>query len=854
MWKLELTGIIVHFFLLISVFDIYLQQEVYRGQTQNCTNIPLAKRLILITFDGIEEDEAMNVIYNDMFLRQRMESGIWGTAEKANLIKSSGITAIATGFEEIPRPFSSIYGNAKYNFDNIFNYVSNMIYVGNLKNLDNFNKVKWENYANKLDSGNKTNIYGIIDAVKMVIRNRNDNLIKKSNLIIFVGMSNESLLKELGESNKNYIKKYKSDLFRIKLRKIIQVIEETFTDGETSFILCSDNIDHTINEKHNELFILWGKGINKIGSTNISMKDLCLMASTILGNPIPISSTGTWHKSFLTLSLREETFAIACNAFHLSSMANRTLQQVGNKLMEALYLSSESDSQILEKYQAKIKNLLSSYKNESSEINEISEELASFSLKILEKDVIFMKSMIFYLTHSLSIAWAITLLIEILLFKITKHPDQEMRIQILRKKTELWFFGIHTLLILLGTISILFIIIKDWPLHYMFYWLIALTIWGFVLGNFQIWTGIMDHLNFLKLGIISGYIIIYAIACECFLWGLIHKLVLCGTIIAITLYNWLKCFINNKSLLVKICSVLSGLTVAGTVHLSTLISSPFESPIVVILTGITLPVVGIFCAYYMRYNTHDFLMMTVSIFFSCISLIMTSFKLYHTAYMVEIICWILFLVGIILPIFGEDDKINRLQYVAVSIGSSIMFLSKGFEPLIVMVIFAFSFYWVLIDKPQHKTKYLNRHNSFHSVVFTALTFTTLQLIWGLDPIQAESHFSIEADIFEKLKLLLVLLIPLIAFTVLKHENGGDSQLVMSLILLHYCSYRLFLGMEFHQNDVFPKQLGAYCAIQITMIFIFLVHSFSKFIVHAKITNLKKWLWESLRRIFNIRIL
>ena len=112
----------------------------------------------------------------------------------------------------------------------------------------------------------------------------------------------------------------------------------------------------------------WGKGISKIGEVAINIKE-SLMASSILGNTIPLNSAPIWHKSYLNLTLREESSTISCNAFHLSTLANTTLQQVANVLMKALKFYSETDSQILQQYHTKITNLLND--NNYSEINEM---------------------------------------------------------------------------------------------------------------------------------------------------------------------------------------------------------------------------------------------------------------------------------------------------------------------------------------------------------------------------------------------------------------------------------------------------------------------------------------------------
>ena len=250
-----MCGTIIHFFLLISIFDLHLQREVDQGLPQNCMNSPLAKRLVLIIINGLDGEKTLNLVKFCPFMRGKVQPHIWGIAKKNNLIKSNGITAITGGFEQNTRPFSSIYKQENSRFDQIFNYANETVYIGELKNLQYFGDISkhWiKIIINNNDSNNNTYLKDVIDRFEQDNQIGRDNSIFRGNNTIFL-----CLLPVTAISNKNYEARIKFEkqsithLFENKVYKLIQTINRFYDDHDTAFILCSDNGVITNNEKHN---------------------------------------------------------------------------------------------------------------------------------------------------------------------------------------------------------------------------------------------------------------------------------------------------------------------------------------------------------------------------------------------------------------------------------------------------------------------------------------------------------------------------------------------------------------------------------------------------------------------------
>uniref|UniRef100_A0A8C3W743 GPI ethanolamine phosphate transferase 1 n=1 Tax=Catagonus wagneri TaxID=51154 RepID=A0A8C3W743_9CETA len=335
-------GLLIHFVFFASIFDIYFTSPLVHGMTPQFTPLPPpAKRLVLFVADGLRADKLYELDENGNsrapFIRDIiMHEGSWGISHTRVPTESrpghvaliagfyEDVSAVAKGWKENPVEFDFLLNQTKYSW----NWGSPDILAMFAKGARRNNIFTYSYDASSEDFGaqdiTKLDTW-VFDNVKELFRGarNNQSLFSKLNedkIVFFLHLLG---IDTNGHAHRPSSREYLDNIkiVDIGLKEIESTLKDFYgNDGKTAYIFTSD---HGMRDwgshgaghpsETNTPFVAWGAGIKypqkvsaqKFDDTyleewklenwkrhDVNQADITPLMASLIGIPFPLNSVG----------------------------------------------------------------------------------------------------------------------------------------------------------------------------------------------------------------------------------------------------------------------------------------------------------------------------------------------------------------------------------------------------------------------------------------------------------------------------------------------------------------------------------------------------------------------------------
>uniref|UniRef100_A0A672U634 GPI ethanolamine phosphate transferase 1 n=1 Tax=Strigops habroptila TaxID=2489341 RepID=A0A672U634_STRHB len=362
-----LAGILVHCVFLVSIFDIYFSSPLVHGMTPHQTPLPPpAKRLVLFVADGLRADSLYELNSNSTprapYLRSILENnGSWGISHTRVPTESrpghvaliagfyEDVSAVAKGWKENPVEFDSVFNESKYTWS-----------WGSPDILPMFAKGATGDHVYTFCYTAESEDFGAQDAAKLDVwvfdHVKSFFNSSRSNQTLFSALNEEKVVLFLhllgidtnGHAHRPNSREYKENIKKVDegVKEIASMIDNFYgNDGKTAFILTSDHGmtdwgTHGAGHPSETLtpLIVWGAGVNyprKVTSQkfednflkewklenlkrlDVNQADVAPLMASLIGVPFPLNSVGTLPLEYLNNSAHFKAESMFTNAVQI---------------------------------------------------------------------------------------------------------------------------------------------------------------------------------------------------------------------------------------------------------------------------------------------------------------------------------------------------------------------------------------------------------------------------------------------------------------------------------------------------------------------------------------------------------
>ncbi|XP_062425828.1 GPI ethanolamine phosphate transferase 1 isoform X2 [Rhea pennata] len=382
-----LAALLVHCVFLVSIFDIYFTSPLVHGMTPQQTPLPPpAKRLVLFVADGLRADSLYELNSNGTprapFLRSILENnGSWGISHTRVPTESrpghvaliagfyEDVSAVAKGWKENPVEFDSVFNESKYTWS-----------WGSPDILPMFAKGASGDHVYMFCYTAESEDFGAQDAAKL------DTWVfdhvksffnsSRSNQTLYSALNEEKVVLFLhllgidtnGHAHRPNSREYKENIRKVDegIKEIASMLENFYgDDGKTAFILTSDHGmtdwgSHGAGHPSETLtpLIAWGAGVNypqrvtsqffqdnflkewkleNLKRLDVNQADIAPLMASLIGIPFPQNSVGTLPLEYLNNSAHFKAESIFTNAVQILEQFKVKMTQKKEKTLSFLF-------------------------------------------------------------------------------------------------------------------------------------------------------------------------------------------------------------------------------------------------------------------------------------------------------------------------------------------------------------------------------------------------------------------------------------------------------------------------------------------------------------------------------------
>ncbi|XP_050624097.1 GPI ethanolamine phosphate transferase 1 isoform X2 [Macaca thibetana thibetana] len=342
-------GLLIHFVFFASIFDIYFTSPLVHGMTPQFTPLPPpARRLVLFVADGLRADTLYELDENGTsrapFIRNIiMHEGSWGISHTRVPTESrpghvaliagfyEDVSAVAKGWKENPVEFDSLFNESKYTWS-----------WGSPDILPMFAKGASGDHIYTYSYDAKREDFGAQDATKLdtwVFDNVKDFFHHAgNNQSLFSKINEEKIVFFLhllgidtnGHAHRPSSRDYKDNIKKVDdgVKEIVSMFNHFYgNDGKTTFIFTSDHGmtdwgSHGAGHPSETLtpLVTWGAGINypqRVSAQqfddsflkewrlenwkrlDVNQADIAPLMTSLIGVPFPLNSVGILPVDYL---------------------------------------------------------------------------------------------------------------------------------------------------------------------------------------------------------------------------------------------------------------------------------------------------------------------------------------------------------------------------------------------------------------------------------------------------------------------------------------------------------------------------------------------------------------------------
>uniref|UniRef100_A0A8C3SZX8 GPI ethanolamine phosphate transferase 1 n=1 Tax=Chelydra serpentina TaxID=8475 RepID=A0A8C3SZX8_CHESE len=710
-----IAGLLVHCVFLASIFDIYFTSPLVHGMTPQRTPLPPpAKRLVLFVADGLRADTLYELDDNGTslapYLRNIIEyKGSWGVSHTHVPTESrpghvaliagfyEDVSAVAKGWKENPVEFDSIFNESEYTWS----WGSPDILPMFAKGASGDHVYTYCYTAEKED-------FGAQDATKLDTwvfdHVKNFFQAARSNQTLFSKVNEEKVVLFLhllgidtnGHAHRPNSREYKDNIRKVDegINNIVSELEDFYgNDGKTAFILTSDHGmtdwgSHGAGHPSETLtpLIAWGAGVNypqKVASQffedeflkewklekwkrlDVNQADIAPLMASLIGVPFPLNSVGILPLDYLNNSAHFKAESMFTNAVQILEQFKMKMTQKKETTLSFLFtpfqlLSDTEQINILRKARSYI------HQEQYHEAVSLCETLISLALEGLSYyhtyDRLFLgisvvMGFVGWTSYViLLIVKTHTILYLMILVKEIKQPFAS---------TVLLQYGFAAI----GILIAFFLLIQTCPWTYYIYCLLPVPVWYAVVKEFRVIQDLVSLLLVFPLGQSIGFLVAGALGIEILVFSFFYRSTLTVGLIAFA--GW--------PLITRLWAQAKVTTLSWTLLCLLLAMFPL------------MPVVG----------REPNISLMLSIALSTYVVNSTHSSLQHKQGLPvinQIISWTTLASSLFVPLLSPTFFFQRLLSILLSLMSSYLLLSTGYEALFPLALSGLMFAWIYMEK------------------------------------------------------------------------------------------------------------------------------------------------------------
>ncbi|KAM6282788.1 GPI ethanolamine phosphate transferase 1 isoform 3-T3 [Porphyrio hochstetteri] len=743
-----LAGLLVHCVFLVSIFDIYFSSPLVHGMTPQQTPLPPpAKRLVLFVADGLRADSLYELSSNNTsrapYLRSILENkGSWGISHTRVPTESrpghvaliagfyEDVSAVAKGWKENPVEFDSVFNESKYTWS-----------WGSPDILPMFAKGATGDHVYTFCYTAESEDFGADDAAKL------DTWVfdhvksffnsSRSNQTLFSALNKEKVVLFLhllgidtnGHAHRPNSREYKENIEKVDegIKEIVSLIDNFYgNDGKTAFILTSDHGmtdwgSHGAGHPSETLtpLIVWGAGVNypqKVESQvfednflkewklehlkrlDVNQADVAPLMASLIGVPFPLNSVGTLPLEYLNNSAHFKAESIFTNAVQILEQFKVKMSQKKETTLSFLFtpfkpLSDSEQMNFLKKARLFIQQ------QKYDEVVSLCKTLINLALDGLS----------YYHTYDrlfLGLSIAVSFVgwtTYVILVIIKMHTNLTKTVQANSKESTVLFYSFA----FVGMMIIFFLWIQTCPWTYYIYCLLPVPVWHAVVRELPVIQDLARNLLSFHITQSVGFLLVCTLGIEILVFSFFYRstltvglLVFAGWPVISQLWVQAKTTALIWTLLCLLLAIFPLMPVVGREPNIPLVIA--AGLLTLLISCFSLPS---FCKSENRYRNnedmkvHFYQMLTIALSTYVVSSTHDSLKNKQGLPVLnQIISWMTLVSSLVVPFLSPTFLLQRLFSILLSLMSTYLLLSTGYEALFPLVLSGLMFVWIHMEQ------------------------------------------------------------------------------------------------------------------------------------------------------------
>ncbi|XP_053840012.1 GPI ethanolamine phosphate transferase 1 [Vidua macroura] len=743
-----LAGLLVHCVFLVSIFDIYFSSPLVHGMTPQQTPLPPpAKRLVLFVADGLRADSLYELDSNGTprapYLRGILENnGSWGISHTRVPTESrpghvaliagfyEDVSAVAKGWKENPVEFDSVFNESKYTWS-----------WGSPDILPMFAKGATGDHVYTFCYAAESEDFGAEDAAKLDIwvfdHVKSFFNSSRSNQTLFSALNEDKVVLFLhllgidtnGHAHRPNSREYQENIKQVDegVKEIASLIDSFYgNDGKTAFILTSDHGmtdwgSHGAGHPSETLtpLIVWGAGVNypqkvttqlfednflkewkleNLKRLDVNQADIAPLMASLIGVPFPLNSVGTLPLEYLNTSALFKAESMFTNAVQILEQFKVKMSQKKETTLSILFtpfkpLSASEQINIFKKIRLYIEQ------QKYDEAVSLCKTLINLALEGLS----------YYHTYDrlfLGLSIAVSFVgwtTYVILVIIKAHTNLTKTVSANKKTSTVLFYGFASA----GMIIAFFLLIQACPWTYYIYCLLPVPVWYAVVKEIPVIQDLATNVLSLHIGQFIGFLLVCILGIEILVFSFFYRsaltvglLVFAGWPVITQLWIQAKTKALIWTLLCVILAIFPLMPVVG--------REP-NIPLV-IAAGLLTILISFFslaslCKSENKYKDNEDLKVY---FYQMFSVALSTYVVGSThnslkikqglPVMNQIISWMTLVFSPVLLLLSPTFLFERLFSILLSLMSTYLLLSTGYEALFPLALFGLMFVWINMEQ------------------------------------------------------------------------------------------------------------------------------------------------------------
>uniref|UniRef100_G3SR92 GPI ethanolamine phosphate transferase 1 n=1 Tax=Loxodonta africana TaxID=9785 RepID=G3SR92_LOXAF len=763
-----ILGLLVHFVFFASIFDIYFTSPLVHGMTPQFTPLPPpARRLVLFVADGLRAD-ALYELDEDgnsraPFIRNIIvHEGSWGVSHTRVPTESrpghvaliagfyEDVSAVAKGWKENPVEFDSLFNESKYTWS-----------WGSPDILPMFAKGASGDHVYTHSYSAEREDFGARDATKLdtwVFDNVKDFFhAARNNQSLFSKINEEKIVFFLhllgidtnGHAHRPYSREYKDNIKKVDdgVKEIVSIFKHFYgNDGKTTFIFTSDHGmtnwgSHGAGHPSETLtpLVTWGAGIKypqrvsaqQFDDTflkewklenwkrlDVNQADIAPLMASLIGVPFPLNSVGTLPVDYLNNTDLFKAESMFTNAVQILEQFKVKMTQKKEVTLSFFFtpfklLSDSKQLNILGKARSYIKQ------QKYDESISLCKELIHLALKGLSYYHTYDRFFLGINVVTGFVGWTSYVSLSI----IKSHSNLTRGVSKEVKKPS------HLLpcsFVAIGILVVFFLLIQACPWTYYVYCLLPVPIWYAVLREFRVIQDLVASLLTFPPSHFVGYLLAFTLGIEVLVLSFFYRYMLTAGLIAFA--SWP--FFTRLWTQAKIAS-LSWTFFSLLLAVFPLMPVVGRKPDISLVMGAGLLVLllSLFVITSLIKRKDNFVNEELLVhLLQMLSTVLSMLVVYSThssllrkqglPLLNQIVSWTILASSLVVPLLSPTILFQRLFSILLSLMSTYLLLSTGYEALFPLVLSCLMFAWIYMEQETLQQSVVSHRQKLTSIEFS----------------------------------------------------------------------------------------------------------------------------------------